>query len=331
MRGREHSSRSSFKFLPQAVAQHAQLARTNPEILLSPPEKLAGAFGQPHDPARMQQNVEEQERRKRGLGTFAQIDYAETLLKGLQRRGLNPSDSPTKKQLLEMSRGDISVLIDGLKKKRGRPVFYGDGTFNGWQMPNGKFIKKANLQGIIQRVAQQYMAQNFAVPHSKAVVQVEPPRKKREKWPYQGFINFQGLQVHVENLRGSTRKGKDPDGTPWEIKMKHHYGEVANTKGVDHDPVDVYVGFNADSPLVVVVRQQDPKTKKYDEDKVMLGFDTEKEAIAAYKAQYNQPGFYQSHKAMPIGRFLRWCLDKTKQGKKVSRWVSGGSLPGSFV
>jgi len=180
----------------------------------------------------------------------------------------------------------------------------------------------------VHRVARRYMvAKGFDVPFSTSTVTVEPPRKKRKEYPFEGFIHFQGLNIHVENVKGSTREGVDPDGTPWKVVMKHHYGEVDQTEGVDHDPVDIYVGPNGDSPLVVVVRQQDPKTKKYDEDKVMVGFNTEEDAVAAYKAQYNSAGFYQSHKSMPIGRFLRWCLDKENRGKKVSR-LSGGSCSG---
>jgi len=180
----------------------------------------------------------------------------------------------------------------------------------------------------VRRVARRYMvAKGFDVPFSTSKVVVEPPRKKRKEFPFEGFIDFQGLGIHVENVKGSTREGVDPDGTPWKVVMKHHYGEVDQTEGVDHDPVDIYVGPNGDSPLVVVVRQQDPKTKEYDEDKVMVGFDTEDEAIKAYKAQYNSAGFYQSHKSMPIGRFLRWCLNRDNRGKKVSR-LNGGFSSG---
>lgn len=180
----------------------------------------------------------------------------------------------------------------------------------------------------VLRVARRYMVakEMFEVPISTSTVKVLPPRKKRKEYPFEGFINFQGLAIHVENVRGSTREGVDSDGTPWKVTMKHHYGEVDQTEGVDHDPVDIYVGPNGDSPLVVVVRQQDPKTKKYDEDKVMVGFNTEDEAVEAYKAQYNSAGFYQSHKSMPIGRFLRWCLNRDNRGKKVSRFNGGSSL-----
>lgn len=167
----------------------------------------------------------------------------------------------------------------------------------------------------------------FHVPHSTCPTKIEPPKKKRKKWPFQGYLIFQGLEIDVENKRGSTRHGVDGDGKRWSTYMHHHYGEIRGTEGADGEDLDCYVGPNQDSPLVVVVHQQDPKTKKYDEDKVMLGFDNEAAAVAAYKRQYDRPDYYQSHVAMPIGRFWRWVHDERKQGKKVAarQLLLGGS------
>ena len=77
-----------------------------------------------------------------------------------------------------------------------------------------------------------------------------------------------------------------------------------------------------------MVHQHDPDSGEYDEDKVMLGFDSEEEAIGAYKKQYDRPGFYVDgeHVAMPIGQFWRWVNDERKQGKKVT-----GKRTGSFL
>jgi hypothetical protein len=157
------------------------------------------------------------------------------------------------------------------------------------------------------------------VPYSFKKVNVEPAKKKRKKWPFQGFVDFQGLEIDVENKKGSFREGEDEDGTPWKVKMHHHYGEIRGTEGTDGDLLDAYIGPNADSPLVVVIHQQDPETKKYDEDKVMLGFDSVPEAIKAYKAQYDKPGFYQDHTVLNIGGFWRWCNEERNQGKKVKK------------
>ena len=148
--------------------------------------------------------------------------------------------------------------------------------------------------------------------------QIEPAKVKRKKFPFQGYIEVCGLKIDIENKRGSTRRGTGTDGKPWATYMHHHYGEIRGTEGADGDKLDVYVGPNIQSGLVVIVHQQDPKTQKYDEDKVMLGFNDEKSAVAAYKKQYNRPGFYQSHTTMPMDRFCGWCSDRKNHGKKVA-------------
>lgn len=146
-----------------------------------------------------------------------------------------------------------------------------------------------------------------------------PPTRARKRFPHQGTIDFQGLRILVENRAGSYRTGTDSDGHRWRVKMLAHYGEIAGTEGTDGDRLDAYVGPNADSPLVVVVHQQDPQTKAFDEDKVMLGFDTVEAALALYRAQYDRPGFYGGHEAMPIGRLLRWAKDPENRGQRVRK------------
>lgn len=177
-------------------------------------------------------------------------------------------------------------------------------------------------------------------PHNYHPVKVEPPRAKRKVYPFEGYIDFQGLQIDVENVKGSVRSGVDPDGQEWSTTMYCHYGEIRGTEGTDGDKLDVYVGDNHDSSIVVVVYQHNPWDGKYDEDKVMVGFDSVEEAIGAYKKQYDKPGYYKEgeHLAMPIGQFWRWVKDTRKKGKKVTgavRLQRGQSYqvtkPGAFL
>lgn len=156
------------------------------------------------------------------------------------------------------------------------------------------------------------------VPAQVAPVVVGPPTKRRAKFPFVGTIELPGgLVIDVENLKGSFREGVDPGGTPWRVEMHAHYGELRGTEGADGEPLDVYVGDNADSPLVVVVHQQDPRTREYDEDKVMLGFRTVAEALALYRKQYDRPGFYQDHTTIPITSFWRWVQARDQHGGKL--------------
>lgn len=156
------------------------------------------------------------------------------------------------------------------------------------------------------------------VPNTFHPVKVEPPRKKREKFPFEGYIDFQGIQIDVENVKGSTRSGTGPEGD-WSVYMHAHYGEIRGTEGTDGDMLDVYVGDNHDSSLVLVVHQHNPWDGKYDEDKVVLGCESVEEAIGLFKKQYDRPGFFREgeYTVMPIGAFWRWVKDTRNKGKKV--------------
>ena len=56
--------------------------------------------------------------------------------------------------------------------------------------------------------------------------------------------------------------------------MNNHYGYVKRSLGADGDQVDVFLGNNPSANHVYVINQNDPKTGKFDEHKVMLGFDS---------------------------------------------------------
>lgn len=116
----------------------------------------------------------------------------------------------------------------------------------------------------------------------------EPTQAQKEAGNYkQGHVDYQGIDIAIENPTGSTRSGTDKDGTEWSITMKNHYGRIKKTKGADGEEVDVFLGNNADSENVFVIDQIEPSTGEFDEHKVMLGFNTEAEAEFAYKSNYD--------------------------------------------
>lgn len=136
----------------------------------------------------------------------------------------------------------------------------------------------------------------IGIPHTeRQAVMGPPPTPNREEHPYVGTINHQGILVYVENEAGSIREGRDANGQPWRVKMRCPYGEIPGTAGSDGDPIDAYIGPNPSAPMAFVLHQRHyfgteyevPGT--YDEDKVMLGFDTLEDAMRAYAAHYNHP------------------------------------------
>lgn len=133
----------------------------------------------------------------------------------------------------------------------------------------------------------------------------------------QGKKVIQGLPISIENRKGSIRKGTDDNGHEWKIKMTMPYGYIRLTEGTDGDHVDVYIGDNEKSEKVFIIHQNNPDTGKYDEDKVMIGFDSAAEAKKAYLRQYDRPGFFGSMQEISMDEFK--VLLKKKKGKKLQK------------
>lgn len=145
-----------------------------------------------------------------------------------------------------------------------------------------------------------------------------------------GEQRFRGLDIAVENEKGSTRTWHDPHGKETGSTFMHFaYGYIRLTKGTDGDHVDVYIGPDEDAKDVFIVDQmKKPDFKTFDEQKVMLGFPDAAAAKAAYLKQYDDPGFFGSMKALPFEEFKMKVLDKKNHGTKIAFAVSPGMMSG---
>lgn len=133
----------------------------------------------------------------------------------------------------------------------------------------------------------------------------------------QDRTSWNGLNISIENKKGSVRRGVDKDGHQWATKMHFDYGYIRGSEGTDGDHVDCYLGDNMDAKKVYIVHQNDPVTHKYDEDKCMLGFDTLEDAKKAYLMQYDRPGFLGKIDTMDFDEFKEFILLKRNHGKKI--------------
>ena len=133
----------------------------------------------------------------------------------------------------------------------------------------------------------------------------------------QGRRKFSGLDISIENKKGSVRRGTDDNGHQWAIKMKYDYGYIRGTEGVDGDHVDCYLGDNENATKVYIVHQNNPDTHKYDEDKCMLGFDNLKQAKQAYLSQYDRKGFLGDITIVPFHIFKEKVLQKKYHKKRL--------------
>lgn len=133
----------------------------------------------------------------------------------------------------------------------------------------------------------------------------------------QGRTTFQGMNISIENKKGSIRCGTDSDGHKWAIKMHYDYGYIRGTEGADGDHVDCYLGDNENARNVYIIHQKIPGTDTYDEDKCMLGFNTLEEAKAAYLKQYDKPGFFGGIDTVAVEVFKEKVLLKKWHGKRL--------------
>jgi ppGpp synthetase/RelA/SpoT-type nucleotidyltranferase len=102
-----------------------------------------------------------------------------------------------------------------------------------------------------------------------------------DKLPNMHSTEFHGIPIIIEWPKGSVRVGKHDNGESWKMDMKCDYGYIPSTVDADDDDhVDVYIGPNEDSEYVYVLEQM--KDGKFDEYKVMLGFDSLEEAEKLY-------------------------------------------------
>ncbi|MDS1141698.1 LPD38 domain-containing protein [Pusillimonas sp. SM2304] len=118
----------------------------------------------------------------------------------------------------------------------------------------------------------------------------EPTDAQKEAGNYKkGHVTIDGLEISIENPEGSVRSGTDEDGNAWSNTLKSHYGYIRRTVGADGDHVDTFIkpgAAPAADGQVFAIDQINPKTGKFDETKVMLGYGSQQEAEAAYKANY---------------------------------------------
>lgn len=126
------------------------------------------------------------------------------------------------------------------------------------------------------------------VDAAAAKTDTNPTEAQKQSGNYaKGKVSIDGLQISIENPKGSERKGKDASGKEWSVTMPADYGYILGTKGRDKDHVDVYIGPNPTADRVFIVDQIDPRTGKFDEHKTMLGFETEAQALAAYDSAFS--------------------------------------------
>lgn len=134
--------------------------------------------------------------------------------------------------------------------------------------------------------------------------ELSPTVSKKQKQD----IKFKDIPIVIEYPQWSVKPASD--GT--EKMMGADYGYIPGYIGADGDELDVYVGPNHDSNHVYVMYKCHVDTGDYDEDKVMVGFNSESEAVNAFMVG-RQPSEYGGNHEMTWKAFLK-DLKKLKPG-----------------
>lgn len=100
-------------------------------------------------------------------------------------------------------------------------------------------------------------------------------------------ISLFGLNITIENAKGSIRRGVDSNGKSWSCKLPAAYGYIKGSEGADGDHLDVYVGPYTKSDKVFVINQIDKDTSKFDETKTMLCFGSIEQALSCYTKAFS--------------------------------------------
>lgn len=115
-----------------------------------------------------------------------------------------------------------------------------------------------------------------------------PTEAQKEAGNYaKGAIKWNGLDISIENPRGSERTGVDKNGEPWKTILPDHYGYIRKTEGNDGDHLDIYMGQKPESDKVYVIDQVHADTGKFDEHKIMAGYGSGEEALDSYRKAFS--------------------------------------------
>ncbi len=243
----------------------------------------------------------------------AQRDKADRVMTDVLRQLGGPEETPGAEP--------TSAVPAGLLPKPGAPGSGGAAAVPAENLPEAQAEQiKIALPDLDQKAHEAATSPLSAIP--------QPTEAQRDAGNYRkGHLNVQGLDISIENPKGTVRTGKSPEGRPWTTTLRSHYGYIKGTVGKDKDHIDTFIGPNPESQKVFVVDQTNPKTGAFDEHKVMLGHDSLAAAEHGYLENY-EPG-WQGMGAiteMTMPEFKAWLASgKTKKALNYKENVPRGT------
>ena len=151
---------------------------------------------------------------------------------------------------------------------------------------------------------------------------VSPAQREAGNFPKK-HESVHGVPVAIENRKGSTRIREDSGAS----KMAADYGQILREHGPDHDHknTDTFVGPHKDSDRVFVVNQQHPHSGRFNEHKVLLGYNDRAHALRDYVHSFSDGLGHkriQSVVEMHTHQLKDW-LKKAHHDKPLKKAIGG--------
>ena len=173
-----------------------------------------------------------------------------------------------------------------------------------------------------ERVAEEHQAQRTR-KEEEAKVDTNPTEAQKEAGNYRkGHIKVDGLDITIEQPKGSIRRGTDANGKQWESEMHNTYGYIRGTESVDGDHIDIFLSDNPTEGKVFVVDQVN-KDGSFDEHKVMYGFSDMESAKRAYLSNYEE-GWQGLGSITEVKKedFKKWIDSSKRKTKPFAEYTS---------
>lgn len=175
-------------------------------------------------------------------------------------------------------------------------------------------------EGVIEYA--QRIAKEKEIWDESQKVDINPTEGQKEAGNYKmGHVKVDGMDITIENPKGSVRSGKDANGKEWSVTMNNTYGYIRGTRGVDGDHIDIFLSDNPESGNVYVIDQVDQQTGMYDESKVMYGFNSIDEAKDAYLSNYEEGWKVGVISEVSKEEFKKWIESSTNKIKPFSEYA----------
>ena len=173
-----------------------------------------------------------------------------------------------------------------------------------------------------ERVAEEHQAQRTR-KEEEAKDDTNPTDAQKEAGNYKkGHIKVDGLDITIEQPKGSIRRGTDANGKQWESEMHNTYGYIRGTESADGDHIDIFLSDNPTEGKVFVVDQVN-KDGSFDEHKVMYGFSDMESARQAYLSNYEE-GWQGLGNITEVSKedFKAWIDSSKRKTKPFAEYTS---------